>query len=295
MSQVLVLGNTSPFDQIRQWQDGREYWSARDLQELMGYQNWREFSGVIDRAMAACSNVGQNPESNFGKAPKVTSKGRYGSYTVDDYHLTRYACYLVAMNGDPRKSAVAKAQAYFAHRTREAALAQLESKQQPPVAVHTFSQALFERHLCELACPIPPGHFTIVSEVVTRQLPSLEIILNGSSLDFGAHLVQSIAQNFANYCENELKLPDGYRQPSKSPVKLADNRTVYPWLYDLRYQTMFIWWLWNIYIPKKFPEYQRRRAQYVAKQLGLPAPAIRKQIASASANTSGVQQMQMFS
>src|SRR5689334_7508760 len=96
-------GSTSPFDRIRQIEDGQEYWSARDLQKLMGYVEWRKFEDAIERAIIACKNSGFEPESNFGLAAKVIKKGRYGSYTVDDYRLTRYACYLVAMNSDPRK------------------------------------------------------------------------------------------------------------------------------------------------------------------------------------------------
>jgi phage antirepressor YoqD-like protein len=109
----------SPFDKIRCTDtDGKEYWRARDLMNPLGYDSWRRFEDAIDRAKAACSNSGQDVESNFAGAVKISATNR-----AADFHLSRYACYLVAMNGDPRKAEIAAAQCYFVTRTREAELA----------------------------------------------------------------------------------------------------------------------------------------------------------------------------
>lgn len=130
---VKTQPGVSPFDRIRQWEDGHEFWSARDLQELMGYEQWRNFEEAIERAKLACQNSGLKPEHHFADASKdalenkgifadASKDGQRKSYTVKDYRLTRYACYLVAMNSDPRKQEVSRAQTYFAQKTREAEL-----------------------------------------------------------------------------------------------------------------------------------------------------------------------------
>ncbi|MCF3173946.1 phage antirepressor KilAC domain-containing protein [Streptomyces sioyaensis] len=103
---------------------GRECWSARDLHKPMGYASWEGFESAINRAIAAAENSGVNPLDHFRGATKVITGGRWGRQSVADFRLTRYACYLVAMNGDPRKPEIASAQTYFAVRTREAEIAQ---------------------------------------------------------------------------------------------------------------------------------------------------------------------------
>ena len=110
----------NPFDAIRRvTPEGREYWSARDLMPLLGYgADWRNFHGAIERARATCSNSGGDTVANFVGATKIT-----GTKPAQDVHLSRYACYLIAMNGDPRKVEVASAQTYFAVKTREAEVA----------------------------------------------------------------------------------------------------------------------------------------------------------------------------
>lgn len=111
----------SPFDAIKQTRpDGTEFWSARRLMPLLGYDKWQRFTDAIARATAACLNDGTDPRWNFVQVSQVTEAGNLGPQQRADVELSRYACYLVAMNGDPRKPEVAAAQAYFAIRTREA-------------------------------------------------------------------------------------------------------------------------------------------------------------------------------
>lgn len=121
----------SPFDAIRRTDDdGSEYWSARDLMPMLGYDSWRRFAESIDRAMVAATAQGFATDTLFAGAVKKSS-GR----PAEDFHLARFAAYLVAMNGDPRKPEVAAAQAYFAVRTREAETA-------GPELPHDFESAL---------------------------------------------------------------------------------------------------------------------------------------------------------
>jgi hypothetical protein len=116
----------SPFDAIALREGGREVWSARDLMPKLGYRKWERFFDAIERAKVACSNSGHNPEEHFPGAGKPITGGNGAVQMVEDFHLTRYAAYLVAMNGDPRKPEIAAAQTYFAIKTREAETASVQ-------------------------------------------------------------------------------------------------------------------------------------------------------------------------
>lgn len=120
MTDISLFGE-SPFDAIRQLDDDGDYWSARGLMPLLGYERWERFEGAISRAYAACKNSGHYGPDHFRGAAKNPSD--MGGRPALDWRLTRYACYLVAMNGDPRKAEIAVAQTYFAAKTREAEMA----------------------------------------------------------------------------------------------------------------------------------------------------------------------------
>ena len=108
------------FDDIKHIDEfGNEYWLARELQSILQYTEWRKFNGVIDKAKIACESSDYKASEHFGGVAKMISLGNGGQREVPDYKLSRYACYLIAQNGDSRKKSVALAQTYFAIQTRK--------------------------------------------------------------------------------------------------------------------------------------------------------------------------------
>ncbi len=146
----------SPFDSIKHLDaHGQEYWSARELSKILKYAQWRNFEVALEKAKVSCESAWHKVSDHFADASKPIMWGKWARQLVTDYHLSRYACYLVAQNGDPRKESIALAQMYFASQTRKQELYQeylgdkqrLEEREKYSETDKELSGALFNKWL----------------------------------------------------------------------------------------------------------------------------------------------------
>lgn len=168
---AIATTRTSPFDRLRQVHpDGSEYWSARDLMPYLGYEKWERFADAVERAAFAIINTGMDPNSQASRVREPSGATRQ---MREDFHLTRYGAYMVAMNSDPRKVEVAAAQSYFATRAREAEVAQPEPLDEIAVA-ERYLAALREKKALEAQAAV---NAPLVAQAATfRQADGLRTI-----------------------------------------------------------------------------------------------------------------------
>ena len=156
MNPDLIQRMQSSFDALAQTMPGAEaveFWFARDLQEPLGYARWENFLTAIQRAIESCEKTGYKSADHFRGVTKMVPLGSSSEREIQDFMLTRYACYLIAQNGDPRKEPIAFAQSYFAVQTRKQELIEermrlmgrLESREKLRASEKALSDNIFER------------------------------------------------------------------------------------------------------------------------------------------------------
>jgi len=119
MEKSTIIKLNKSFEDSAYEQDGVEYWLARELQELLGYSDWRNFLNAVEKGKESCKTTGEAVLDHFVDVTKMVKIGSGAERKQDDIMLTRYACYLIAQNGDPKKEQIAFAQSYFAIQTRK--------------------------------------------------------------------------------------------------------------------------------------------------------------------------------
>ena len=153
MEKVTITKLNQSFEEYVYEQEGVEYWLARDLQELLGYAEWRNFLNAVDKAKESCKTTGEEVSDHFVDINKMVKIGSGAERKQDDIMLTRYACYLIAMNGDPKKEQIAFAQSYFAIQTRKQELLEeriqlmerLQAREKLAAAETDLSKNIYER------------------------------------------------------------------------------------------------------------------------------------------------------
>jgi DNA-damage-inducible protein D len=248
MKKELIQQLHTSFEDCAHQSAGMEFWHARQLQNLLGYTQWRNFETVIEKAKMACNKAGQSVSDHFADVSKMVEIGSKTERTVDDLALTRYACYLIAQNGDPRKDAIAFAMTYFAVQTRKQEIIEtrmaewerLQAREKLTLSQKELSGVLFERGIDGqgFARILSKGDTALFGGVTTQGMKNRLAVPDGRPLADFLPTITIKAKDFANEITNtqvkqqdlqgELKITGEHVKNNRDVRKLLTDRQIAP-------------------------------------------------------------------
>lgn len=227
----------SKFDELAHVDEsGVEYWSAREIMTLFGYNRWENFYNAITKALASIQNAQIDVKYHLREVTKMLTLGKKATRSVKDFELTRYACYIVAQNGDPRKEEIAFAQSYFAQQTRKQELIEehmknlqrLENRDKLRASEKQLSKNIYERGVDDAGFGRirSAGDFALFGRS-TQSMKERYGVTKGRPLaDFLPNLTiaaKNLATEMTNY---NTKTKDLYGEPSITHEHVQNNSTI---------------------------------------------------------------------
>lgn len=248
MEKELIFALFVKFENACYYYNEIECWSAREIQEILGYSKWYNFLKVIDKAKKACENSGEKPSDHFADVGKMVFLGSSSQRAITDFALSRYACYLIAQNGESSKNEVASAQTYFAVQTRKQEiieqhfieLARVTAREKLSKSEHKLSGIIYERGVEQkgFANIRNKGDQALFGGFSTNEmkqklnipgnrpladfLPTLTIKAKDFAIELTSHNVIDKELN------GEIKISDEHIENNKAVRKMLGNRGVKP-------------------------------------------------------------------